>query len=629
MPILSLRNISLAFGGPPILDQVQLSIEPGERICLVGRNGEGKSTLLKLILKELDPDEGEFERLPGLKIARLDQDPRIEIEGTVFDVVAKGAGPTAALIAEYHHITAELGGDQDTEILDRMHDIEQELQKTDGWELDQKLEQILGKLSLDGDAEFNALSGGMKRRALLAQALVADPDLLLLDEPTNHMDIDSIRWLEDFMMKYEKAILFITHDRMFLRKLATRIIELDRGQLTSWDCPYDQFLERKAAMLEAEEKQNKAFDKKLSKEEVWIRKGIQARRTRNEGRVRALKSLRVERSERRERSGTARLAMQDASSSGRKVIVAKDISMEFGGRTYIRSFTTTIWRGEKIGIIGPNGSGKTTLLKILLKQIEPTTGSVEHGSKLKVAYFDQHRSQLDPKKSLAENIWDKGDSITFNDQPLHLMSYLQRFLFDPNRAGSSIKELSGGERNRLLLAKLFAQPANIYVLDEPTNDLDIETMELLEELLLDFSGTILLVSHDREFLNNITTSVLSLEKAEVKEYNGGYDDYLRHQISNTAPSKSNKTSKPKDKARTEKTRYLSNSERKELENLPSVIEELEEKHTQLVEEMAQPDYFQKTGLTADQAAESLSRLEQEQEIAFARWEALEALPKKP
>jgi ABC transport system ATP-binding/permease protein len=622
MPIISLRNIDLAFGGPPILDKIQMSIEPGERVCLVGRNGEGKSTLLKLILGDLEPDDGEFERLPGLKIARLDQDPRVEISGTVFDVASKGAGPSAALVAEYHHITAELGGDRDTEILDRMHDIEQELEKTGGWELDQKLEQILSKLALNGDAEFNALSGGMKRRALLAQALAADPDLLLLDEPTNHMDIDSISWLEGFMLKYQKAILFITHDRMFLRKLATRILELDRGQLTSWDCAYEQFLERKAALLEAEEKQNKVFDKKLSKEEVWIRKGIQARRTRNEGRVRALKALRGERSQRRERTGTARLAMQDASASGKKVIMAEDISMAFNGKSYIQSFTATIWRGDRIGIIGPNGSGKTTLLKLLLKQLEPLTGSVEHGSQLKVAYFDQHRSQLDPKKTLAENIWDKGDSITFNDKPLHLMSYLQRFLFDPNRANSSIDKLSGGERNRLLLAKLFAQPANIYVLDEPTNDLDIETMELLEELLMDFNGTILLVSHDREFLNNITTSVLSLENGIVKEYNGGYDDYLRHQKPDTPTPKPQKSDK---KEVVKKQRSLSNSEKKELESLPELIEKLETEHTELVSNMSRPDYYQTSELTPERAASALARLEEKQEKAFARWEELEAL----
>ncbi len=519
----------------------------------------------------------------------------------------------------------ELGGDEDEAILDRMHEIEQVLQNTGGWELEQRIERILTRLTLNGDAEFNSLSGGMKRRALLAQALVAEPDLLLLDEPTNHMDIDSIRWLESFMLKYEKAILFITHDRMFLRKLATRIIELDRGNLTSWDCSYDLFLERKAALLEAEEKENKVFDKKLSKEEVWIRKGIQARRTRNEGRVRALKDLRVERSQRRDRSGTARLAMQDGATSGRKVIIADAISMAFDGKTYIKPFTTTIWRGDKIGIIGPNGSGKTTLLKMLLKQLEPVSGTVEHGSKLEIAYFDQHRSQLDAKKTLAENVWDKSDSITFNGQPLHIISYLQRFLFDPNRAGSSIDKLSGGERNRLLLAKLFAQPANVYVLDEPTNDLDIETMELMEELLLDFNGTILLVSHDREFLNNITTSVLSLENTDVVEYNGGYDDFLRHQTVDTPVKKPAKT---KQNSPSKKERSLSISERKELEGLPAIIETLEAEHATLIEKMAQPDFYQTSGLSVEEAAQALTRLEQKQEAAFNRWEELEALPKK-
>ena len=625
MPLLSLRNTTLAFGGPPILDTVQMSVEMGERVCLVGRNGEGKSTLLKIILGEQEPDEGEFERQPGLKIAKLDQDPRVEIPGTVFDVVAQGAGESALLIAEYHHITMELGGENDDEILERMHEIEQVLQNNDGWELEQKIEKILTRLTLNGDAEFNTLSGGMKRRALLAQALVAEPDLLLLDEPTNHMDIDSIRWLESFMIKYGKSILFITHDRMFLRKLATRIIELDRGRLTSWDCSYDLFLERKATLLQAEEKENKVFDKKLSKEEVWIRKGIQARRTRNEGRVRALKDLRVERSQRRDRSGTARLSMQDGASSGRKVIMAEEVSMAFDGKSYINPFTATIWRGDKIGIIGPNGSGKTTLLKLLLKQLEPVSGSVEHGSKLEIAYFDQHRSQLDPKKTLVENIWDKSDTLTFNGHPLHVMSYLQRFLFDPNRAQSSIDKLSGGERNRLMLAKLFAQPANLYVLDEPTNDLDIETMELMEELLLEFNGTILLVSHDREFLNNITTSVLSLENGDVVEYNGGYDDYLRHQ---TVDTPTPKTTKPKPKEPAKKARVISVSENKELEGLPAIIEALEREHTALMESMAEVDYFKTSGLTATEAAKALAELEEKQEQAFARWEELEAIPKR-
>jgi ATP-binding cassette subfamily F protein uup len=626
MPILSLRNTTLAFGGLPILDTIQMSMDLGERVCLVGRNGEGKSTLLKIILGEQEPDAGEFERQPGLKIAKLDQDPRVEIPGTVFEVVAQGAGAAALLIAEYHHITMDLGGERDDEILERMHEIEQVLQDNDGWELEQKIERILTRLTINGDAEFNKLSGGMKRRALLAQALVAEPDLLLLDEPTNHMDIDSIRWLEGFMMKYGKSILFITHDRMFLRKLATRIIELDRGSLTSWDCSYDLYLERKGTLLQAEEKENKVFDKKLSKEEVWIRKGIQARRTRNEGRVRALKDLRVERSQRRDRCGTARLSMQDGATSGRKVIVTEEVSMAFDGKSYINPFTATIWRGDKIGIIGPNGSGKTTLLKLLLKQLAPTSGTVEHGSKLEIAYFDQHRSQLDPKKTLVENIWDKSDSITFNGQPLHVMSYLQRFLFDPNRAQSSIDKLSGGERNRLMLAKLFAQPANVYVLDEPTNDLDIETMELLEEMLLEFNGTILLVSHDREFLNNITTSVLSIENGDVIEYNGGYDDYLRHQ---TVDTHSPKTAKTKSKEPTKKVRVISVSENKELEGLPAIIEEHEKEHTALMENMAQPDYFKISGLTADEAAKALAALEEKQEKAFARWEELESIPTKP
>ena len=502
MALFSLRDVSLAFGGPRLLDQVDWQIERGERVCLLGRNGEGKSTLLRLIRGELEPDEGQVIRQQGLHIARLPQEVPEGRGMTVADEVAEG------LPESLEH-----------------HDVD-----------DHRVDAILSRMGLDPDARFENLSSGMKRRVLLAQALVAEPDILLLDEPTNHLDIDAIRWLEEFLLRYGGTLVFVTHDRAFLGRLATRIVELDRGHLYDWACDYATFLKRKEDVLAAEERQNALFDKKLAQEEVWIRKGIEARRTRNEGRVRALKAMREARRKRRERQGTAWMQVQEAERSGTLVIEAKGVGFGYDGPPVIRDLTTTIMRGDKVGIIGPNGSGKTTLLRLLLGQLPPREGTIRHGTNLEVAYFDQLKATLDEEKTVQQNV-SEYDTIAINGQPRHVLGYLQDFLFPPERSRSLVKFLSGGERSRLLLAKLFTKPSNVLVLDEPTNDLDVETLELLESLLVDYQGTVLLVSHDRAFLNDVVTSTLAIEAdGRVKEYDGGYDDYLRQRRPRRRPS---------------------------------------------------------------------------------------------
>lgn len=626
MPLLAIRDIILSFGGPPLLHKAQLTIEPRERICLIGRNGEGKSSLLKLISGELEPDAGEFERSSSLRVAKLDQDFLADQEGSVLSVVLEGVGDVVDLLNEYHTITEQLGNDDDTDLYARMEILQLELEANGGWEIEQQAERVLTQLQLLGGDRFQALSGGMKRRVLLAKALMSDPDILLLDEPTNHLDVDSILWLEDFLRKYDKAVLFITHDRTFLQNVATRIIELDRGQLTSWDCDYKTFLQRKAEWLEAEAKNNVVFDKKLAEEERWIRQGIQARRTRNEGRVRALQQLRSERKERREQLGTAQLAMQDTQLSGRKVIVVKNLCKGWGGVPLISNFSTVLWRGDKIGLIGPNGSGKSTLLKLLLKQLEPDSGEVIEGTQLEVGYFDQHRAQLDERKSVMENVWEVSDTVHFNGKPRHILSYLQDFMFTPEVARGSIKMLSGGEKSRLLLAKLFTQTFNVLVMDEPTNDLDIETIELLEELLLAYQGTLLLVSHDRAFLNNIVTSSIVMEgNGVVKEHIGGYDTWRAQPP--VQPPKTKRVKKKK-KQTGEQPNYISQKEQRELDELPEKIEALETQQNELITAMAQPDYLQQTSQTAEQAQHMLSELESALKAAYVRWEQLETLPKR-
>ncbi|MBP1751990.1 MAG: uup, partial [Geobacteraceae bacterium] len=510
MSLLTLRNVSLAFGGPPLFDGISLQLETGDRLCLLGRNGTGKSTLLKLISGELLPDQGEVQRQQGLKVALVSQDPPRGLSGPVFDVVAEGMGNAAALLAEYHHVGHLLATEGGGELLKRLEQLQKELEDEGGWHLHQEVERILSHLQLDPDARFESLSGGTKRRVLLARALVSSPDILLLDEPTNHLDIDTIVWLEEFLLKNVKTFIFVTHDRAFARKLSNCIAELDRGRMYSFQCDYDTFVERRESLLEAEIQRQALFDKKLAQEESWIRQGIKARRTRNEGRVRALKKMREERRERRERLGTAKIRLQEADRSGALVAEVEGVTFSYDGRPVIKNLDTTIMRGDRVGIIGPNGSGKTTLLRLLLGELEPRHGTIRLGSRREVIYFDQMREQLDLEKSVQENVGEGNDTLVINGRSRHIIGYLQDFLFTPERARTPVHVLSGGERNRLMLAKLFTRPSNVLVMDEPTNDLDTETLDLLEDLLLEYSGTLLLVSHDREFLNNVVTSTLAI-----------------------------------------------------------------------------------------------------------------------
>ncbi|HEY2159188.1 MAG TPA: ATP-binding cassette domain-containing protein, partial [Isosphaeraceae bacterium] len=538
MALVSLRGVKLAFGGPPLLDGVDLMIEPGERVCLLGRNGEGKSTLLKLIRGDLEADEGEAIRQQGLRVARLPQEVP-GLAGTVADVVGEGLA---------HHAEGA----------------------------DHRVDVVISRMGLDPTARFADLSTGMKRRVLLARAIVEEPDILLLDEPTNHLDIESIRWLEDFLLRFGGTLVFVTHDRVFLERLATRIVELDRGRLYDWACDYPTFLKRKEEALAAEEQQNALFDKRLAQEEVWIRKGIEARRTRNEGRVRALKAMREARGRRRERQGSARMQVQEADRSGTMVIEAKGASFAYDdGRPVIQDLTTTILRGDKVGIIGPNGAGKSTLLRLLLGESPPRTGSVRHGTNLEVSYFDQTKAALDDEKTVQQNV-SEYETIAIGGQSRHVLGYLQDFLFPPERSRSLVRLLSGGERSRLLLAKLFTKPSNVLVLDEPTNDLDVETLELLEGLLVGYQGTVLLVSHDRAFLNDVVTSTLVIEPdGRVKEYDGGYDDYLRQRQAEAPVASSPSPSPRPTTAPAEKPRRLGFKENRELEALPGRIEALE------------------------------------------------------
>ena len=625
--LLTLRNLQLSFGAAPLLEDVSLIIEKGERLCLVGRNGAGKSTLMKVIAGEIQPDDGSIEQAQGLRIARLEQDVPRDTAGSVFDVVAQGLGEQGALLAEYHQLTSQLGNG-DAATLQRFEVVQAAVDAHNAWDLSQRVDTVLSRLTLDGELEFAGLSGGMKRRVLLARALVQAPDILLLDEPTNHLDIDAIHWLEEFLRSFNATLVFITHDRAFIRALATRIIELDRGRLTSWPGDYQKYLDGKQAALEAEERANAEFDKKLSREEAWIRQGIKARRTRNEGRVRALKALRNEFAARRNRQGTATLTVQDATRSGKLVIEAEHISHRFAERRIIDDFSVTVLRGDRIGIIGPNGCGKSTLLKILLGRLTPEQGTVKVGTQLEIAYFDQLRDALDEEKTVLENVTEGSDILTINGQPKHAIGYLQEFLFEPSRARQPVKSLSGGERNRLLLARLFTRPFNVLVLDEPTNDLDAETLDLLEEQLMQFTGTLLLVSHDREFIDNVVTSTLVFEHGRVNQYVGGYQDWLRQRPPAPEEKKPTKPAEPpaaKPAAASPPVRKLSYSERLELEKLPGEIEQLEADIAALHTRMAEPDFYQQAPAEIAQAQEQLASLESTLETRFARWETLDAL----
>ena len=627
MALLNLRDISIGFFGLALLDSANLTIDPSERVGLVGRNGEGKSTLLRIIHGRVEPDQGRIVRPQGVTTAMLEQDVPGHLLGTVFDLVAEGLGSHAQLLADYHrtsHRLAVEGGDALQRELDRLGHA---LETGGGWQAHRKVDTVLSRMEIDPDAEVETLSAGMKRRVLLAKALVAEPRILLLDEPTNHLDIDAITWMEEFLLRHDGTLVFVTHDRVFLRKLATRIVDLDRGRLTSWECDYPTYLGRKAAWLEAETDQQALFDKRLAAEETWIRQGIKARRTRNEGRVRALKEMRNQRRARRDQPGVARMQLQEGQRSGRMVIEAKHVTFGYDDRPVVRDLSILVIRGDRVGIIGPNGSGKTTLLKVLLGKLQPSNGRIRHGTQLEVGYFDQLHAQLDEEKTVQENVAPGSDSVMVNGNKKHILGYLQDFLFSPERARSPVKQLSGGERNRLLLARLFTKPSNLLVMDEPTNDLDAETLELMEELLLEYSGTILLVSHDREFLNNVVTSTLVLEgDGQVKEYAGGYDDWLVQR----KPAPIRQTEKPPAKPKkpqpaSNDRRRLTYNEKRELESLPERIESLESEQERLHEMMSDPEFYRQDRQRIVETTGELEEVERQLASAYQRWETLEEL----
>lgn len=600
MALIRLQEIDIGFRGPPLLDGVSCQIESGQRIGLLGRNGSGKTTLMRILSGALAPDHGQYVVSPGVKVSLLPQEVPRDLLGSVNDIVLHGLPPS-------------------------------ELDDSHLWQSQQRVDRLLSQMNLDGNLEMSELSSGMKRRVLLARTLVSEPDVLLLDEPTNHLDIDTISWLEDFLLRWPATYIFVTHDRAFLRRLATRILEIDRGRIFDWSCDYDTFLVRKETALAGEEKQNALFDKKLAQEEVWVRQGIKARRTRNEGRVRALEKMRVERSNRREKTGTAKLDIQVAQRSGALVANADDISFSYGERAIVRDFSTTIMRGDKIGVIGPNGVGKTTLLQLLLGELAPQAGTVRLGTNLQIAYFDQLREQLDEDATVQDNLGAGGETLSINGLSRHVLGYLQDFLFTPDRARTAVRYLSGGERNRLLLARLFSKPANIIVLDEPTNDLDTETLELLEERLVEFAGTLVVVSHDRAFLNNVVTSTIVFEAGEVREYVGGYDDWLRQRAEPAAVGGKRQLAPAKDKPQSTSDGPRSGKRRpayrdkRELEILPATIEKLETAVAELHEIMATPEFYKKPASEIARKQTQLKDFEEQLAAAFRRWEELEPL----
>ncbi|HEY3491015.1 MAG TPA: ATP-binding cassette domain-containing protein [Candidatus Deferrimicrobiaceae bacterium] len=633
MALLNMRGISVAFGGPPLLEQVDFRIEPGERVCLIGRNGTGKSTLLKLVNGDLPPDGGEVVRQQGLKVALVPQEAPPGLSGTVYDIVCGGNGELSRLLAEHHRIATLPPGRHDDRWMRELSRVQDALGACGGWSIQQEADKAISRLDLDPDADFDVLSGGVRRRVLIARALCHGSDLLVLDEPTNHLDIEAIARLEEFLLRGGPTLLFVTHDRTFLRRVATRIVELDRGRLFDWGCGYDTFLERRAAALEAESVQWSKFDKRLSEEEAWIRKGIKARGTRNEGRVRALKSMREERRARRELTGTVRMQATDATVSGRIVVEAAGVCAGYDpGKPVVRDCSITIMRGDRVGIIGPNGSGKTTLIRTLIGDLAPLSGHVRLGTKLEIAWSDQLREQLDEDKSVADNLGDGNDTVTVGGRTRHIIGYLGDFLFPPDRARSPVRMLSGGERNRLQLAKLFTKPFNLLVLDEPTNDLDIETLDLLEELLLDYSGTLLLVSHDRAFLDNVVTSTLVIAAdGTVSEFIGGYEDWVAQRPKPTAaPGEAAAPLSDRERPRRDATRKLNYREQRELKGLPGQIVEaevkiaaLEAERDALHAEMADPDFYRDDASLVVGARSRLETLEGKIAEAYAMWEALE------
>jgi len=625
MPLLQLRQVDYSVGGPLLLDHVDFTLDANERVCIVGRNGAGKSTLMKLIAGEIRPDDGVVQVDGGTRVARLAQEVPQATAGSVFDVVALGLGELGAWLAQFHHLSHALDVPGNTEALAA---VQTRIESVHGWDLDRRVGDVLQRLDLPEDADFAALSGGMKRRVLLAQALVQAPDVLLLDEPTNHLDIESIAWMEDFLRQFRGSIVFVTHDRSFLRALATRIVEIDRGKLTSWPGDYDNYLRRREERLHAEAQENARFDKLLAQEEVWIRQGIKARRTRDEGRVRRLKQMRVDRAERRELSGTARMELADAAKSGKRVIEAKNVYFAFERRPMVVNFSCNIQRGDRIGIIGPNGSGKTTLLQLLLGDLAPDRGEIQRGTNLEIAYFDQHRVQLRDDLSALDNVAEGREYIELNGSRKHIVGYLQDFLFTPERARAPITALSGGERNRLLLAKLFAKPSNLLIMDEPTNDLDVETLELLEDLLTDYAGTLLLVSHDRAFIDNVVTSTLVLEgEGRISEYVGGYGDWLRQRPTPrskpAAAAAKSAAAAPAAESAAPAKRKLSYKDQRELEQLPARIEQLENAVAELGAAMNEAAFFQQAPTAIVAANQRLATVQAELEQAYARWSELE------
>jgi ABC transport system ATP-binding/permease protein len=629
MSLLRFDDVSLEFGEQKILEDANFAIEPGERVCLIGRNGAGKSTTLKLISGELEPDRGELVQQEGLTVSQLAQTLPLAMAQTVREVVRSGLAPVEALLAEFRRLS---GAELDRDGLRELEALQAQIDARDAWHIDQRVETTITELNLPADTAMNELSGGWRRRVALARALVQNPDLLLLDEPTNHLDIATIKWLEDRIYNFSGSVLFITHDRAFLRRLATRIVEIDRARLTSWPGDYDNYLKRKEKNLEDEATANARFDKNLEQEEVWIRQGIKARRTRNEGRVRALEGMREERSQRVARDPAARIYIEDAEQSGRKVIRAKNVSFRYGNDPLIENFSTRIMRGDRIGLIGNNGVGKTTLLRLLLGQLEPEGGTIKFGTNLEIGYFDQLRESLDPEKSVAYNVAEGRTYLKLNGKERHIVGYLKGFLFSPKRSMTPVKSLSGGERNRVILAKLFTRPANLLVLDEPTNDLDIETLEVLEQKLCEYKGTLIVVSHDREFLDNVVTSTIVFENdGRIEEYVGGYSDWLRqgHRLTErddpaeVAPAAA--TAGTGGAARTARRTKLSYKDQRELDLLPAEIEALEVQKAALAARMAEPDFYSQPPHTVQAALAEFADMESRLEARVERWGELEAL----
>lgn len=628
MALISLQEVTLAFGGPLLFDRLSLQLEAGERVALLGRNGVGKTTLMKVMSGQLKADSGLVVYQKGIRVTHLPQEVPPDITGNLFDLVLSGLGGRAKLLGDYHHINHRLQTEYSEALMEELGRLQAEMDHTNAWETSRQVEDVIEHMKLDPESLFENLSGGQKKRALLAKALVLKPDVLMLDEPTNHLDIESIDWLEEFLKGYEGTVIFVTHDRMFMQRLATKIIELDRGRLYSWACDYQTFLERKQMALDAEASERAQFEKKLAQEEIWIRQGIKARRTRNEGRVVALERMREQKKAQRQAMGTVKMKAQDAERSGQLVVRGTNLTQAYGEKVLIRNFSTEIMRGDKIGLIGPNGSGKTTLIRILLGQMEPQEGSIRQGTNLQVAYYDQLREQIDENKTVAENVCGSGDNVVVNGRSRHIMGYLQEFLFSPERARTPVRVLSGGERNRLFLARLFTKPANLLVMDEPTNDLDVETLELLEELLIDYSGTVLLVSHDRAFLNNVVTSTIVLEgNGVVNEYPGGYEDWVK--LSRRKRGAQGQGQNPVRPAAPlpvpvkKGGSTLSAPEKRELEKLPAQIQKLESEREKIFTVLADPAFYQKKGAEIAKTQEQSEALARNIQELYARWEDLE------